>query len=663
MNKLGFAINFASQGAALALVANDGPWSKKVVDSRRFVTLLAGLENPSSVVTFLSFDATGCFMTLLKTISGRSNDYLSGWVYIPNTVEITGDQMMQVHNYVRQILLTVSNLATVRSNIMQFFAQELPTKPYAMAYVPSQGDLYGVRYVDASTLPQLLGADRYQQVYNGFRAIFLIDRSQGISIRPELVSKFRDLSQQPMQHYCVVKTPTDRDVPGVGRGVEVTFALHGQPEHPFNAPQWVVAGSQVRIAIKKRGYQDQSYTYVVTHQDVQEFPKPQAASSGHGWKKRVNASMFVITDGQGHPVRPNKILVNGIDVMRSDATLSEEDCRNATVTVIAAGYEEAQIHVSLNSGKVSITLAKKALVIQDHIVLANGHIEPFTIEAKHMSSYYPGEELLEGYTYDREKRAYALNSGFVWKQRLLGVVAGIVLAVVVVAALGYTVFDWFGSNASKDQETVNVEETQSSANQDSNAKVADYLQNNASWTKSKLTDLGAQDLFKHLNEFDVDGIKQDANKYNSPNLQQVVNALNGKTQIQLQGKAEGGTYCKPGDEAINWRNYIDWINKPIEAQQPEPAPAPQVKEKPEPAAKPAPAHKPAQAAKPAQTTKPDRSAKSEKAASSSKKASKDNQKNAASNPSSAKKSKDSSKGNAGGGNSGGNTEHKTRGGL
>ena len=45
MNKLGFAINYASQGLVTALVCNKGQWTNKVVDIREYLKLFSGLAN------------------------------------------------------------------------------------------------------------------------------------------------------------------------------------------------------------------------------------------------------------------------------------------------------------------------------------------------------------------------------------------------------------------------------------------------------------------------------------------------------------------------------------------------------------------------------------------------------------------------------------------
>ena len=75
MNKLGFAIKLASQGAGNAIECNRGQWISKVVDIREYLKLFNGLQGTDNIVTFMSFDEGGCYLTLLRAISGRMGDF------------------------------------------------------------------------------------------------------------------------------------------------------------------------------------------------------------------------------------------------------------------------------------------------------------------------------------------------------------------------------------------------------------------------------------------------------------------------------------------------------------------------------------------------------------------------------------------------------------
>ena len=176
MNKLGFAIKLASQGAGNAIECNKGQWTSKVVDIREYLKFFDGLQGTDNTVTFMSFDEEGCYLTLLRAISGRIGDFLSGWIYIPNTIEATGEDVMNAYNYVRNIL-SQSNLNDSIEDIEAFFSKEYPMKEFAAQYVPSSGEEFGVRFIDMYySMKVILDTDRYQPYYSKFKAIFLLDK-------------------------------------------------------------------------------------------------------------------------------------------------------------------------------------------------------------------------------------------------------------------------------------------------------------------------------------------------------------------------------------------------------------------------------------------------------------------------------------------------------
>ena len=135
MNKLGFVINYASEGVGNAIECNKGQWINKVVDIREYLKLFNGLQGTDNFVTFMSFDEGGCFLTQLRAISGRVGDFLSGWIYIPNTIEASGEDIMSTYYYVRNIL-SQSSLNGYFSDIESFFSKEYPEKEYTVSYVP-----------------------------------------------------------------------------------------------------------------------------------------------------------------------------------------------------------------------------------------------------------------------------------------------------------------------------------------------------------------------------------------------------------------------------------------------------------------------------------------------------------------------------------------------
>lgn len=172
MNKLGFVIRLASQGAGNAIECNKGQWTNKVVDICEYLKLFNGLQGTDNIVTFMSFDEGGCFLTQFRAISGRLGDFLSGWIYIPNTIDISGSDVLDAYNFVRRILRE-SNLNDLKESINDFFSKEYPLNNYSTQYAPSNGEKFGVRFIGYYTMKEILD-DRYQSYYCDCKAISLV---------------------------------------------------------------------------------------------------------------------------------------------------------------------------------------------------------------------------------------------------------------------------------------------------------------------------------------------------------------------------------------------------------------------------------------------------------------------------------------------------------
>ena len=91
MNKLGFAIKIANEGVRSIIECNKGEWSNKVVDIREYLKFFSGLQGTSNAVMFMSFDKSGCFLTVFRSIPGRVGDFSSAWIYIPNSIKIEAE--------------------------------------------------------------------------------------------------------------------------------------------------------------------------------------------------------------------------------------------------------------------------------------------------------------------------------------------------------------------------------------------------------------------------------------------------------------------------------------------------------------------------------------------------------------------------------------------
>ena len=497
MNKLGFAIKLASQGAGNAIECNKGQWTNKVVDIREYLKLFNGLQGTDNIVTFMSFDEGGCFLTQLRAISGRVGDFLSGWIYIPNTIEASGEDVMNTYNYVRNIL-SQSNLNDYISDIESFFSKEYPKKEYAASYVPSSGEKFGVRFNDMYySMKEILDTDRYQPYYSKYKAIFLLDKDGEVKISKEQVARFKDLTKLNIDKTCILKAPSIEEVRLLGRGTKIVF----QNNQEFKAPVLTKKGDKIQLYAIRDGFEPVALPLVLIQEDGQVISiYPQTVK----WQKRIKPSMFVVCNSKHERIEKGvRISINGTDVTYQDVLIAEEDCRQALVKVSASDYETSEQKQNLLNDYCEIILSRKVKPFKAKVELSNGKLAEMTIESEYLSSTQ--ESPLKGYDFDQddhENSILKMNSCFVWKQRLWGFLGALAAVMLMVACVAF--YDWidthhfkFGlppweedkpvqtcqQNTNNDVEKAEVTETN---NQQVNQKILDYLNQNDKWAKEQL---------------------------------------------------------------------------------------------------------------------------------------------------------------------------------
>lgn len=584
MNKLGFAIKLASQGAGNAIECNKGQWINKVVDIREYLKLFNGLQGTDNIVTFMSFDEGGCFLTQLRAISGRVGDFLSGWIYIPNTIDVSGEDVMNTYNYVRNIL-SQSNLSDLKEDIESFFSKEYPSKEVAAQYVASKGQLYGVRFLGHYTLKEIVGEHRYQPYYSDYKAVFLLNKEEEVTITKEAANSFRNLTDKDIVKTSILVPPANASLQTLGRGTKI----HTIDGSDFNQPLLVNVGSKVPLILSRIGFENMKLEVNVTseRQDVD------LSNVKITWMKKISASMFTVRNRKQEKIDKDvRISVNGTNITFQEILVSEEDCRQALVKVSAPDFEVFEQRRSLLIDDLDITLSRKVKQAQTVVELSNGSYGEMTIESKYLPSKY--ESPLKGYCFEedpQDNKVLRLSIGFVWKQRLWGFCAALIVGILLIAL---TAFDaWtdthqfkFGlppweeiSTTQQDNSddstlvdsTQNQNENQGESEQNSSEDASldaaiKYLDNNSTWTRSemeKFPDL--QGLFDDMNTFNFSKLLNDwqGKLSNSKQFKKVFESAS-KTNRNDWNPKQGShnpTYNKSDDEQIRLTNYINWLDQ------------------------------------------------------------------------------------------------------
>lgn len=434
MNKLGFVIHVVSDGAYNALECNKGTWAKKVIDPRHYLRIFSGLVGTKNIVTAISFSEFGCYIMMLRDIPGHAGDCLSGWIFIPNSINITDDEVMGAYCFAKN-LLNQTSIENIRAEAESFFSKIYIEKKNVIPYSPSVGDKLGLRYVNSEgELLELLGKKRYQEYYSQFKAIFILDRNSEVEVNAEGASYFSgDLTKQPLEEYCVLVSPTDRELSEMGQGTKVIF----RNGRTFESPISVKKGSRVELFARRNGFEDIAFKTFTIDDDVMTFPY-----AGHlDWKKIIRKTVFDIRNYEGKKVEAEKIIVAGYDVMQQQVSLPEEECRHAKVTVSAFKYEPWKSTEDLWSlqGNLKVTLHRAEEKVDYTIVLANGQKAEMTLKSK----YFDGlsESPLEGYSSDG--RTLYASLGYKLKYWLYGILTAVGIFVIIA---GYASFDSYMDN-------------------------------------------------------------------------------------------------------------------------------------------------------------------------------------------------------------------------
>ena len=331
MNKLGFAIKVVSDGAYNALVCNNGSWLKKVIDPRHYLRMFSGLIGTENVVTAISFSEFGCYVMLLRDIPGHAGDCLSAWLFIPCNIDIDDSQVMEAYNYAKSVLAQ-SSLETVKEVADNFFDKEYSEKKIYSQYSPSVGEKLGLRYVNSEgELLELLGKKRYQEYYSQFKAIFILDRNSEVKVNAEGALSFGgDLTKQPLEEYCVLMPPTERELSEMGPDTKVIF----RNGRTFDSPISFKKGNRVELFARRNGFEDIALKPITVDENVMPF----SHVSHLCWRKYINKAFFEVRNYEGEKVEIEKIIVSGYDITNQQVSLSEEECRHAKVQISAFRY-------------------------------------------------------------------------------------------------------------------------------------------------------------------------------------------------------------------------------------------------------------------------------------------------------------------------------------
>lgn len=569
MNKIGFRLYRFKEGPSVGLTVNEGDWTKKVVDIRDILKLYNS-EDESKFAMFMSFSENGAYITIARAISGRGGDNTAAWIYIPNNIEVTGNDIIPIIEVVKE------ELSASKSNVerlTQIFNKDYRTTESA-DYMPSSSEkIFAKRNVGFYPLKDIIGEKRYQPIYSNYNVI-LINDMDGMEIVDKNIT---DLSSEKMVETLVFCPPVKQDLPN---GVTVHFNTSGYPQ--FNKPVRVYKSKHINLVFKRIGFEDIPYMDSVEENDqICGIPL-------FDWKKSISRDLFKVVaahDSNVDLTDDATITVNNLELKWfQPIIISEHDARQAKVRFSVKGYEPAEEYIDLlhaaNSITVKLPRAERAQSWK--IQLANGHTAVMDLRSKYLSGD-KYESPIKGYS--REDGILRYTDFGVLKQRIIGFMMAV--AIFVVIYLGVALFKWFDnhnfewqlgwpplkvekigsykteSSTPAESYSETIPSDQSSVGEDGSlSKAIAYLDNEAGvWQRDSLIKYPElEGLFEELNSYEFTKIlNRDSKLKESKNFKKICDVIS-----RNRSKPFNGNFCGEGDYSITISNYEKKLNKPVD---------------------------------------------------------------------------------------------------
>lgn len=558
-NKLGLKIVRVNQGSSKLFDRNDDQiWSKNIRDVRKELEIIDNLDG-SSAVLMLTCIENGYMLTVSKFIEGRTSDCLSAWIYVPSTINITGKQLVEKVEAVKQEILANERDDERLSQLFSMTYESIQTN----IDVKGNGDKYAYRYYGPGakfTLSELLDA-MHQSYYKNYKSIFLLDKS----------TKLRclsgdDLTDKKVSSLVLIEYP----------GILDSFVPYID-EKPFVKSMYAVEGDRIKIEWRRHGYKSIQTESIVAKDMKYSIPTP------NQYQRVIPYSTIKVVDEYGTSINDYELFVNQKYINKGEQIIvNEAVVDNVSLTISANGYE-SQIcnNVNLNQD-IKVILKKEKFKYKFMLPLMNEE------------GYYPIEISRNSELKDSPVEGYYAENGYIKRNGknyliykplkafkrsylIFGLVCLLIIFKLGICG-GYVVSNYIGGgdsgqvtelqNQIKVLESRNQElEKKIKENQVTNAETPKatktleeaitYLETHEIWKLKEMeeyTDL--EDLWCFINYRDFNKIKKFEKKLKSSNrFMRLLTEIN-----KCYGKelSYGRTsYCPDNDYEITVSGYID----------------------------------------------------------------------------------------------------------
>lgn len=316
-NKLGLKItrtSFGSQG--VFQINEDKNWTKNIWDIGKDIENIKNLDASSAVLMLTNIE-TGHVLIIASPIGGRMGDYISAWIHVPASINITGEELVKIVDVVKKEIL-----ATTRNDeeLQKLFSKEYDPAPAIRAISKSHGEKFAYRYYGQETGYQLreLLNDMYQPYYKDYKSIFLLDKSSELKCL-----EGDDLSNQTVCSMILVEPPKQIDhfIPYIER-------------QPFIRPIYAIEDDIIKIEWKKEGYESIQTETKVCRDIKWNYPTQDQ------YIKEFNTHIRVVDD-LGQSVDKYELFIDRkfIEYNQTIIYIDEDKLNKVEVKIQAKGYE------------------------------------------------------------------------------------------------------------------------------------------------------------------------------------------------------------------------------------------------------------------------------------------------------------------------------------
>lgn len=339
-NVLGLQIDRAKQGLETVLKINaNKDWIEYVRDIRSDLLSIEPLDS-STAVLLLTNIKTGHLITVARHIEGRGSDYIGAWIYVPATVKISGDKLVEVIEAVKSEILAEDRDDKKLEDLFSTPYEEMPVSGMLPKCI-SKGEGLAFRYYGHgnTTLPGLL-EKMCQPYYSNYKGVFLLD----MMLKPKCKDA-DDLTDEPYCKVSKIKVPDSKDgfVPYIN-GIHVEETL-------------CYAGEKVYIEWKKNGYKTIEEEVTVKADGTDN----KITIEGPLKDKReieVPYDKVIVQNEFGQKIEGYKLYINDKEIKEGEVIfIREREIDDVKVCVKADGYEEKIVHRSLKD-KLKVNLKK-----------------------------------------------------------------------------------------------------------------------------------------------------------------------------------------------------------------------------------------------------------------------------------------------------------------